>query len=67
MHYQVVIPKPVQKQLDDIPDDVRDRIIKRIVMLKERPRPRGCIKLKGYEKEESSHNKPYKEVHHNWL
>jgi mRNA interferase RelE/StbE len=51
MHYQVVIPKPVQKQLDDIPDDVCDRIIKRIVMLKERPRPRGCIKLKGYENE----------------
>ena len=49
MHYQVVIPKPVQKQLDAIPDDVRDRIIKRIVMLKERPRPRGYIKLKGYE------------------
>lgn len=51
MRYQVVIPKPVQKQLDDIPDDVCDRIIKRIVMLKERPRPRGCIKLKGYENE----------------
>jgi bifunctional DNA-binding transcriptional regulator/antitoxin component of YhaV-PrlF toxin-antitoxin module len=28
MHYQVVIPKPVQKQLDDIPDDICDRIIK---------------------------------------
>ena len=51
MHYQVVIPKPVQKQLDDIPDDVRDRIVKRIMMLKEHPRPRGCIKLKGYENE----------------
>ncbi len=51
MHYQVVIPKPVQKQLDDIPDEVSDRIIKRIVMLKEHPRPRGCIKLKGYENE----------------
>jgi len=49
MHYQVVIPKPVQKQLDDIPDEVSDRIIKRIVMLKEHPRPRGCIKLKGIE------------------
>ena len=51
MRYQVVIPKPVQKQLDDMPDDVNDRIIKRIAMLKERPRPRGCIKLKGYENE----------------
>jgi len=51
MHYQVVIPKPVQKQLDDVPDEVRDRIVKRIMMLKEHPRPRGCIKLKGYENE----------------
>ncbi len=51
MQYQVVIPKPVQKQLDDLPDDVYDRIFKQIVMLKERPRPRGCIKLKGYENE----------------
>ena len=51
MHYQVVIPKPVQKQLDDLSDDVYDRIVKRIVMLKEHPRPRGCIKLKGYENE----------------
>ena len=51
MHYQVVIPKPVQKQLDDIPDDVYDRIINQIVLLKEHPRPRGCIKLKGYENE----------------
>ncbi len=48
MHYQVVIPNPVQKQLNDVPE-------------------RECIKSKGYEKEESSHNKPYKEVYHNWL
>ncbi len=51
MSYRVVIPKPVQKQLDDLPDDVCDRIIKRIMVLKEHPRPRGCIKLKGYENE----------------
>jgi len=51
MSYRVVIPKPVQKQLDDLPDDVCDRIIKRIVVLKEYPRPRGYIKLKGYENE----------------
>ena len=44
-------PKPVQKQLDSLPDDVRDRAVKRIVALKENPRPRGCVKLKGYENE----------------
>lgn len=51
MHYQVVIPKPVQKQLDSLPDTVRERIVKRIVILKDNPRPRGCVKLKGYETE----------------
>ena len=51
MRYQVVIPKPVQKQLDSLPDTVRERIVKRIVILKDNPRPRGCVKLKGYETE----------------
>ena len=51
MSYQVIIPKPVQKQLDGIPDAIYDRIIKQIKMLEEYPRPRGCVKLKGYETE----------------
>ena len=51
MNYQVVIPKPVQKQLDGLPDAVYNRIIKQIKMLEEHPHPHGCIKLKGYENE----------------
>jgi mRNA interferase RelE/StbE len=51
MTYQVIVPKPVQKQLDSLPDSVRDRTVKRIMALKENPRPRGCVKLKGYENE----------------
>jgi mRNA interferase RelE/StbE len=51
MSYQVIIPKPVQKQLDSLPDDVHDRAVKRIMALKENPRPRECVKLKGYENE----------------
>jgi mRNA interferase RelE/StbE len=51
MSYQVIISKPVQKQLDSLPDDVHERAIKRIMALKENPRPRGCVKLKGYENE----------------
>ena len=51
MSWQIIIPKPVQKQLDDLPKSDRDRILKRIVMLKDNPRPRGCVKLKGYESE----------------
>ena len=51
MSYQVIIPKPVQKQLDDLPDNIYNRIIKHIISLKENPRPHGCIKLKGYDNE----------------
>lgn len=41
----------MQKQLDSLPDIVRERVLKRIVALKENPRPPGCVKLKGYEDE----------------
>lgn len=51
MSYQVIIPRPVQKQLDDLPRNVRDRVIKAIVALKNHPRPRGSVKLRGYENE----------------
>jgi len=51
MVYQVIIPKPVQKQLDDLPDSFRQRVIRRILALKENPRPFGCVKLTGYENE----------------
>jgi len=51
MSYQVVVPKPVQKQLESLPDTVRERVLKRIAALKENPRPPGCVKLKGYENE----------------
>lgn len=51
MSYQVIVPKPVQKQLDSLPDAVRERVLKRIVALKENLRPPGCVKLKGYETE----------------
>lgn len=51
MSYQVIIPRPVQKQLDALPRNVRDRVIKAIVALKDNPRPRGSVKLRGYENE----------------
>ena len=51
MNYNIIIPKPVQKQLDDLPDNICDRIINRILALKDNPRPHGCIKLRGYENE----------------
>ncbi len=51
MSYQVIIPRPVQKQLDALPRNVRNRVIKAIVALKDNPRPRGSVKLRGYENE----------------
>ena len=51
MQYQVIVPRPVQKQLDGLPESIRDRVITRIVALKENPRPHDCVKLKGYENE----------------
>jgi len=51
MNYQVIIPKPVQKQLDDLPDDVFKRAIEKLDELKDNPRPHGCIKLRGFKNE----------------
>jgi len=49
MHYRILIPRPVQKQLDDLPKAVLERVLQRLVALQQEPRPRGCIKLKGYQ------------------
>jgi hypothetical protein len=34
-----------------LPASVRQRVVERILALKENPRPFGCIKLTGYENE----------------
>ena len=51
MSYQVLVPRPVQKQLDALPESFRRRILERIASLKKNPRPSGCVKLKGYDRE----------------
>jgi mRNA interferase RelE/StbE len=51
MSDRVIVPKPVQKQLDNLPNDVHKRVVRRITALKENPRPHGCVKLRGYENE----------------
>jgi mRNA interferase RelE/StbE len=51
MNYNIIIPKPVQKQFDSLSDNIHERIISRILALKNNPRPRGCVKLKGYDNE----------------
>lgn len=49
MSYQIIIPKPVQKQLDSLPKTQRDRAIMALRSIADEPRPNGVKKLKGYD------------------
>lgn len=49
MSYQVIVPKPVQKQLNRLPQKQRERAIAAIRSLQDEPRPDGVKKLKGYD------------------
>ena len=49
MSYRIVIPKPAQKQLDNITKIERDRAITAVRSLTNEPRPTGVKKLKGYD------------------
>lgn len=51
MSYSIVVPKSVQKQLDRLPEQVYQRILKKIRHLAEDPRPSGSLKLKGVDAE----------------
>lgn len=48
MSYQIIVPKPVQKQLDKLPKTQRDRAIAAVRSIADEPRPTGVKKLKGY-------------------
>ncbi|MBD1866697.1 type II toxin-antitoxin system RelE/ParE family toxin [Cyanobacteria bacterium FACHB-471] len=47
MTYTIVAPKPVQKQLDALPNDIYERIAIKIQQLAEDLRPDGVVKMKG--------------------
>ena len=49
MSYRIIIPKLVQKQLNNLPPKERKRILEAIKNLVNIPRPNGVKKLKGYE------------------
>jgi mRNA interferase RelE/StbE len=51
MTYNVIIPRPVQKELDELQKDLKTRITDRILALAEDPRPDGVVKMKGSENE----------------
>ncbi|PIW99868.1 MAG: type II toxin-antitoxin system mRNA interferase toxin, RelE/StbE family, partial [Ignavibacteria bacterium CG_4_8_14_3_um_filter_37_9] len=47
MLFEIVIPKPVQKQLSKLPDKIKSQILEHISMLAREPRPVGSKKLQG--------------------
>ena len=51
MNYEVIIPKPVQKQLKNLPPPINERILEKILSLVEDPRPSGVKKLSGLDNE----------------
>ncbi|QSJ14399.1 type II toxin-antitoxin system RelE/ParE family toxin [Nostoc sp. UHCC 0702] len=51
MSYTVIISKSVQKQIDNLPNDVIERVIEKIQNLALEPRPEGIVKLKGSDNE----------------
>ncbi len=51
MSYQIVIPKPVQKQLKQLPSEIYSKILPKIFDLQKNPRPTGVKKLKGFNNE----------------
>jgi mRNA interferase RelE/StbE len=51
MSYTVVISKSVQKQIDNLPNDVIERVLEKIQNLASEPRPDGIVKLKGSDNE----------------
>jgi mRNA interferase RelE/StbE len=41
----------VQKQIDDLPNDVTERVVEKIQNLADEPRPDGVVKLKASDNE----------------
>jgi mRNA interferase RelE/StbE len=51
MTYEIIITKTIQKQLDNLPNNIQERVYEKIAQLAEEPRPDGVVKLKGYDNE----------------
>ncbi|THJ21873.1 MAG: type II toxin-antitoxin system RelE/ParE family toxin [Nitrospira sp. CG24D] len=49
MTYSILLAPPVERQLKALTEPVQKRIVKRLRMLKENPRPQGVKKLAGEE------------------
>jgi mRNA interferase RelE/StbE len=46
MSYQINLPKTVQKQLNELPQELKQRILKALEQLQEEPRPANSLQMK---------------------
>jgi mRNA interferase RelE/StbE len=49
--YTIIIAKSVQKQIDNLPSDLKERVAEKIQTLIDNLRPDGVVKLKGSDNE----------------
>lgn len=49
MPYTVLLKKSAEKELDNLPNNIQNRIINLLFKLEKDPRPRGAKKLRGME------------------
>jgi hypothetical protein len=49
MDYTVFLKKSAEKELDSLPENTHNKIVKRLFLLKENPRPKNAKKLRGRE------------------
>jgi mRNA interferase RelE/StbE len=51
MTYSIIVTKSIQKELDNLPNEIKERVCAKISQLADNPRLEGVTKLKGYENE----------------
>lgn len=51
MNYNIILSRSVQKQIDILPKELRERISEKVSILSQETRPAGVIKLEGYANE----------------
>jgi len=51
MSYVIIVAKGIQKQIDDLPQEIQERVDEKIRSLADDPRPSGVTKLKGFRNE----------------
>jgi len=51
MTYSIIVTKSIQKELDNLPNEIKERVYAKISQLADNPRLEGVTKLQGYENE----------------